>query len=99
MVRSINVGPMIEITRTPHRMTDESSLLVGDDEPEIRETMREYFEFCGFEVYAVHDGESMRKVMGQRRIDVVLMDINLRAKTGLPSPVSCAPRIVWGSSW
>jgi two-component system, OmpR family, phosphate regulon response regulator OmpR len=64
-------------------MTDKSSLLVVDDEPEIRETMREYFEFCGFDVYAVHDGESMRKVMGQRRIDVVLMDINLPGEDGL----------------
>jgi DNA-binding response OmpR family regulator len=64
-------------------MSDKRSILVVDDEPEVRETLREYFEFCGFDVYVAGDGEAMREVVARRRIDVVLMDLNLPGEDGL----------------
>lgn len=64
-------------------MTDRGRLLVVDDDHELRETIREYFEFCGFTVYAVADGEGMRKVLAQSPIDIVLMDVNLPGEDGL----------------
>jgi DNA-binding response OmpR family regulator len=63
--------------------SDKDSILVVDDEPEVRETLREYFEFCGFEVFAAGDGAGMRKVVAQHRVDVVLMDLNLPGDDGL----------------
>jgi two-component system, OmpR family, phosphate regulon response regulator OmpR len=54
-----------------------------DDEPEVRDTLREYFELCGFDVYVAGDGDGMRKVLERRRVDVVLMDLNLPGEDGL----------------
>ncbi len=63
--------------------SDKGSILVVDDESEIRETLREYFEFCGFDVYVAGDGDGMRKVVAQRRVDIVLTDLNLPGEDGL----------------
>jgi DNA-binding response OmpR family regulator len=62
---------------------DRGSLLVVDDEQEVRDTLREYFEACGFDVHVVGDGDAMRAVVAQRRIDIVLMDLNLPGDDGL----------------
>ena len=60
-----------------------NSLLVVDDERDVRETLREYFELNGFDVHAAADGSGMRSVMKQRDIDIVLMDVNLPGEDGL----------------
>ena len=46
-------------------MTNRGRILVVDDDQELRETLREYFEITGFVVYAVADGEGMRKVIAE----------------------------------
>src|SRR5215475_6188987 len=63
--------------------SDKGTILVVDDEPEVRETLREYFEFCGFEVFVAGEGDGMRKVVAQHQVDVVLMDLNLPGEDGL----------------
>lgn len=60
-----------------------NSILVVDDEPEVRDTLREYFELSGFDVYVAGDGNGMREVMERRRVDIVLMDLNLPGEDGL----------------
>ena len=60
-----------------------NSLLVVDDERDVRETLREYFELNGFDVHAAADGPGMRNVMKQRDVDVILMDVNLPGEDGL----------------
>jgi DNA-binding response OmpR family regulator len=64
-------------------MNNKARILVVDDEPEVRETLREYLEDCGYEVYVAGDGDGVRKVVEKRRIDVVLMDLNLPGEDGL----------------
>lgn len=64
-------------------MNDRDSVLVVDDEAEVRETVREYFESFGFRVYVAGDGDGMRAVLARRRVDVVLMDVNLPGEDGL----------------
>jgi two-component system, OmpR family, phosphate regulon response regulator OmpR len=63
--------------------SDKGSILVVDDDPEVRDTLREYFEFVGFDVYVAGEGDGMRKVVAERRVDVVLMDLNLPGEDGL----------------
>src|SRR5262249_2156669 len=63
--------------------SNKGTILVVDDEPEVRETLREYFEFCGFEVFVAGDGDGMRKVVAQHQVDDVLMDLNLPGEDGL----------------
>jgi DNA-binding response OmpR family regulator len=62
---------------------DKASILIVDDEPEVRDTIREYFELSGFQVYVAGDGESMREVVARHHVDVVLMDLNLPGEDGL----------------
>jgi two-component system phosphate regulon response regulator OmpR len=63
-------------------MNDRGRILIVDDDQEVRDTVREYFELCGFDVYAVGDGDGMRKVMTRSPVDIVLMDLNLPGDDG-----------------
>ena len=63
-------------------MTDRGRVLIVDDDEELRDTLREYFEISGFVVYSVGDGEGMRKVIAQSPVDIVLMDVNLPGEDG-----------------
>jgi len=63
-------------------MTDRGRVLIVDDDEELRDTLREYFEISGFAVYSVGDGEGMRKVIAQSPVDIVLMDVNLPGEDG-----------------
>jgi DNA-binding response OmpR family regulator len=64
-------------------MSCKARILVVDDEPEVRETLREYLEDCGYDVSVAGDGEGVRKVLERQRIDVVLMDLNLPGDDGI----------------
>ena len=64
-------------------MGGKGKILVVDDDKDVRDTIREYFEFCGFDVAVAGDGAGMRKVLAQRQIDIVLMDLNLPGEDGL----------------
>jgi DNA-binding response OmpR family regulator len=64
-------------------MSERGTLLVVDDDQDVRETIRDYFEHYGFDVFVAGDGEGMRKVLAARRVDLVLMDLNLPGTDGL----------------
>jgi DNA-binding response OmpR family regulator len=64
-------------------MKDRASILVVDDETEVRDVLREYFELSGFDVFVAGDGKAMREAMARHHIDVVLMDLNLPGDDGL----------------
>jgi two-component system phosphate regulon response regulator OmpR len=64
-------------------MGEKGRILVVDDDSDVRDTIREYFELSGYEVYVAGDAVGMRKVMGERRVDLVLMDLNLPGEDGL----------------
>ena len=50
-------------------------ILVVDDEPEIRNTVRDILEDEGFEVGTAEDGTSARRALQNRRPDLILLDI------------------------
>ena len=64
-------------------MADKGSILVVDDDKDVRDTIRDYFEFCGFDVFVAGDGEGMRNILARRPIEIVLMDLNLPGEDGL----------------
>ena len=64
-------------------MDSKGSILVVDDDPEVRDTLREYFELSGFDVFVADGGDNMRKVVERRKIEIVLMDLNLPGEDGL----------------
>jgi len=50
-------------------------ILVVDDEPEIRATVRDILEDEGYEVETAEDGEAARNARRNRRPDLILLDI------------------------
>ncbi len=73
-------------------------ILVVDDEPDIRELVRDILEDEGYSVSAAENGEAARAALRQRRPDLILLDIWMPdidgisllkswAEEGLPCPV------------
>jgi two-component system phosphate regulon response regulator OmpR len=58
-------------------------ILVCDDEPELRETIREYLERRGYEVVLAGDGAELDLRLAEGRIDAVILDITMPGEDGL----------------
>lgn len=58
-------------------------ILVVDDDPEIRELLKEYLERNGLRVTAVAEGRAMQRVLDNSRVDLVILDIMLPGRDGL----------------
>lgn len=53
-----------------------SKILIVDDEKKIRDVVREYAEFEGFEIVEAEDGmDAVKKVSDNEDIDIIVMDI------------------------
>ena len=50
-------------------------ILIVDDERMIREVLREYVEFAGYEALEAEDGAEAVQLCRQEKVDLVLMDI------------------------
>ena len=64
-------------------MPDKPRLMIVDDDAEIRETLRDYFELQDFEVHEAADGDSLRAAVAEGRFDIVLLDLRLPGEDGL----------------
>ena len=58
-------------------------ILVVDDDPDMRLVLREHLEPEGFEVIDAADGAEMRSIVGQEKIDLVILDLQLPDEDGL----------------
>ena len=59
------------------------AILVVDDEPSIRRTLREIFEYEGFKVDEAVDGEDALARLRVGRYDVVMLDVNMPKRNGM----------------
>ncbi len=57
--------------------------MIVDDDPDLRDTLHEYFETNGFTVSSVADGPGMRRVLKDGPADIIIMDLNLPGEDGL----------------
>ena len=64
-------------------MSDGKHVVVVDDEPDIRETLREYLELQGFLVTCADGGASLRRVVDEEHVDLVVLDIAMPGEDGL----------------
>jgi two-component system, OmpR family, phosphate regulon response regulator OmpR len=64
-------------------MERKAHLLVVDDDVDIQATVREYFELHGFSVRTAGDGVTMRRLIADEPVDVILMDLQLPGEDGL----------------
>lgn len=58
-------------------------ILVVDDEPAIRRTLRTNLMASGYDVGTAQSGEEALKEFGRRRIDLVILDLMLPGMTGI----------------
>jgi len=64
-------------------MTESASVLIVEDDPEVRGMMAEYLAGHGYEIDQADGGEAMRQCLARRVPDVVLLDLNLGGEDGL----------------
>src|SRR5207302_11485563 len=64
-------------------MSDNAHILVIDDQQEICDVVQEYLSGEGYRVSIAHDGSGMRRVLGQSRVDLVILDLMLPGEDGL----------------
>jgi two-component system, OmpR family, response regulator len=57
-------------------------ILVVDDDPEIREMLTNYLESENFRVSAVADGQAMSRVLNERPVDLMILDMRLADEDG-----------------
>jgi len=64
-------------------MISRTHLLIVDDDPSVREMLREYLEGHGFEVAEAGSGAQMREHIERELPDAVLLDVRLPGEDGL----------------
>ncbi len=64
-------------------MDPKPHILVVDDEVDLCEAVGEYLALHGFEVSTADGGPTMRKVLSERPVDLILLDLNMPGEHGL----------------
>jgi CheY-like chemotaxis protein len=64
-------------------LVETPSLLITDDDPGFRETLRVVFEPRGFRTLLAGDGEEALKIVHREKVHVVLLDMHMPRLTGL----------------
>ena len=59
------------------------TVLVVDDEPQLRAVMAEYFDFHGYTVLAAADAIEARRWFAQQKVDLAIVDVNMPGEDGL----------------
>jgi DNA-binding response OmpR family regulator len=65
------------------RMTSVPHVLIVDDEPAIRDLIRNYLGRHGLKISVACDGQEMREQMARHHVDLVLLDLGLPGEDGL----------------
>lgn len=66
-----------------HKMVAMLSILIVDDDAQIRQLLSDYLSGFGMSVIAVADGKSMNEVLEKESIDLVILDLMLPGEDGL----------------
>ena len=57
-------------------------LLIVDDEKEIREALSRHYRFAGYNVSVASNGQEALQIMGERKTDIVISDIQMPVMGG-----------------
>lgn len=58
-------------------------ILIVDDEPIVRESIRDWLKDAGYEVATAETGEEALALVGKQDFSVIIMDVRLPGKTGV----------------
>jgi len=64
-------------------VTAKATILIVDDEPDVREVLEEYFGTHGYEVIGAESASAARSAAAERPIDLALVDIHMPGEDGL----------------
>jgi len=64
-------------------LSEPPSLLITDDDPGFRETLRVIFEPKGYRILLAGDGEEALKIVHQETVHLALLDVHMPKLTGL----------------
>ena len=64
-------------------MDKKDSILIVDDDAEIRELLFEYFDQQGFQTKMAKDGKEMWSILDNSRVDLIVLDLMLPGDDGL----------------
>jgi CheY-like chemotaxis protein len=76
-------GVRLESLTYKAMLVETPSLLITDDDPGFRETLRVAFEPKGFRTLLAGDGEEALKIVHTETVHVVLLDMHMPRLTGL----------------
>jgi DNA-binding response OmpR family regulator len=57
-------------------------ILAVDDDPSVREMVRDYLVDNDFEVVTAADGVEMKRILGEQAVDLVILDVKLPGQDG-----------------
>ena len=64
-------------------MTSSATILVCDDERDVREMLQEYLSKRGFDIVPAANSDELRAVLANSQVDLILLDINMPGEDGL----------------
>ena len=64
-------------------MSQEATILIVDDEPDVREVLEEYFIAHGYAAIAAESAGAARAIAARRPVDLALVDIHMPGEDGL----------------
>ena len=59
------------------------TVLIVEDEPALRETLRVIFQFQGYETMEAEDGEIALRILSNQYVDVLILDLHLPRLDGV----------------
>lgn len=60
----------------------DKTILIVDDEPDVRQYLKSVLEDAGFNVLLAEDGEVATKIINESRPDLISLDLNMPKKSG-----------------
>ena len=64
-------------------MTSTATIMVCDDERDVREMLQEYLSKRGFDIVPASNSEELRAALEKTSVDLILLDINMPGEDGL----------------
>jgi DNA-binding NtrC family response regulator len=58
-------------------------ILIVDDEPIVRESIRDWLKDAGYEVYTAESGEEALALIEKQDFGIIVIDVRLPGKTGI----------------
>lgn len=80
--RSVGEGRGVAAKGREQNMT-RASILIVDDEPIVREALRDWLVDAGYSVTTAETGEQALDIVAERDFGLVILDVRLPGKTGI----------------